>query len=145
MTFCRGQSLFAKQRLALRSCVAVIPAARACALACTKPTCLTYARTVSQVISEFANTGLAVATKKSTSRAVFIRVAVCVAHGEVQPRVCASLNAASGTLVPDNPGHRKSFRVFKNPVARARASAKPRRTGAGELCFVGLLRRKSPV
>jgi hypothetical protein len=36
-----GQTFFARHRLALRSCDAVIPAARAIALACTKPTCPT--------------------------------------------------------------------------------------------------------
>jgi hypothetical protein len=68
------------------------------------------------VISEFANTGLAVATKKSISRAVFIRgVALCVVHVEAEPRVPVSLNAASSILVPDNPGAPEELSRFKNP------------------------------
>jgi hypothetical protein len=67
------------------------------------------------VISEFANTGLAVATKKSISRAVFIRgVALCVVHVEAEPRVPVSLNAASSILVPDNPGAPEELSRFKN-------------------------------
>ena len=67
------------------------------------------------MISEFANTGLAVATKKSISRAVFIRgVALCVVHVEAEPRVPVSLNAASSILVPDR-GAPEELSRFKNP------------------------------
>ena len=57
------------------------------------------------MISEFANTGLAVGTKKSISREVFIRGVAFLVHVEAEPRVPVILNAASSILVPDNAGH----------------------------------------
>jgi hypothetical protein len=86
-----------RQAIAARSCDAVIPCSLAIALACWKPTCATYERTISHVIS-WARAGAVNAKVLSINGAMIVSFLIVMCSRPHRPKdLKASRRQAAGT------------------------------------------------